>query len=406
MTVTRVRETPRVTKPYTDEQWADAARASARRSSATSRKADVRLTMGGEPTFVSIDDMDGAEWNTLALGPEKRRLAGELFRRLADRFATGPLLHFGQGKWYPGEQLPRWALGCYWRKDGEPIWRDPSADRARSPSRSAPRRETRAALCAAPSPSGCSSIPATCSRPTRTPGTTCGASGGCRATSIRSTSKLHDPLERERLARVFEQGLDTSSATCCRCAREHRRPAAAGAAGRGSCAARSCYLIPGDSPMGYRLPLDSLPWAAPADADFIAEPDPMIAASGAAAARRLPPRAGAAPPGARAVAEANGDGEAARAKPGGARWRPTSPASRASARRRRHRAHRASRFEPRDGHLYVFMPPTERTEDYLDLVAAVEDTAAELGQPVFIEGYPPPAAIRASTVSTSRPIPA
>ena len=47
-------------------------------------------------------------------------------------------------------------------------------------------------------------------------------------------------------------------------------------------------------------------------------------------------------------------------------------------------------FEPRDGHLFVFMPPTERTEDYLDLVTAVEDTAEELGQPVFIEGYPPP----------------
>src|SRR3546814_6710609 len=68
--------------------------------------------------------MEGAEWNTAALGPTKRLLAGKLLRRLADRFAPSPLLHYGQGKWYPGEQLPRWALSCHWRRDGEPVWRD------------------------------------------------------------------------------------------------------------------------------------------------------------------------------------------------------------------------------------------------------------------------------------------
>src|SRR6266851_4228428 len=124
MSVRRVWEAPRVTKPYSDAEWASIERLG-HAVDADLLASDVRLTMGGEPTFVAVDDPDGAEWNTAALGPTKRKLAGVLFRRLADRFAMGPLLHFGQGKWYPGEQLPRWALSCHWRRDGEAIWRDP-----------------------------------------------------------------------------------------------------------------------------------------------------------------------------------------------------------------------------------------------------------------------------------------
>ena len=86
----------------------------------------IRLTQGGEPTFVSVDDPDGAEWNTAALGPTKRNLAADLFHRLREKYAPLGLMHFGQGKWYPGEQLPRWSLNCFWRKDGQPL--DPLGD--------------------------------------------------------------------------------------------------------------------------------------------------------------------------------------------------------------------------------------------------------------------------------------
>ncbi|MBY0459999.1 MAG: transglutaminase family protein, partial [Gemmataceae bacterium] len=125
MSVTRIGETPRVTKPYTDDQW-DAINGLGQRIDRDLREWDVRLTMGGEPTFVSIDDRNAPEWNTTALGPHKRKQGITLLKRLRDRFAPGALLHFGQGKWYPGEQLPRWAFGCFWRKDGEPIWTDPA----------------------------------------------------------------------------------------------------------------------------------------------------------------------------------------------------------------------------------------------------------------------------------------
>ncbi|MDX1529471.1 MAG: transglutaminase family protein, partial [Gammaproteobacteria bacterium] len=121
--VTRIHEDPRVTKPYSEAQW-KAIVSLGDAVDAALEKNDVRLTMGGEPTFVSIDDMDGAQWNTAALGEDKRRLAGELLLRLKDRFTRGAMLQYGQGKWYPGEPLPRWSLSCFWRSDGEALWKD------------------------------------------------------------------------------------------------------------------------------------------------------------------------------------------------------------------------------------------------------------------------------------------
>ena len=125
MSVQRIVESPRVTKPYTDEQW-DSDHRVGRAVDADLCTGDVRLTMGGEPTFVSVDDRDAAEWNTAALGPTKRARAADLLGRLKQRYGANGFVHFGQGKWYPGEQLPRWALGCYWRADGEPVWNDPT----------------------------------------------------------------------------------------------------------------------------------------------------------------------------------------------------------------------------------------------------------------------------------------
>ena len=394
--VTRVRETPRTTKPYTEEQWATLLKVGEAIENDIG-KHDVRLTMGGEPTFVSVDDMDGPEWNTLALGPEKRRLAGVLFRKLASRFATGPLLHFGQGKWYPGEQLPRWALGCYWRKDGEPIWRNPQLYALESkPVGATVEAAHRFALAFAQrlqlDPDYL--FPAYEDtwyylwRERRLP-----------SNVVVDEAKVKDPLERERLARVFEKGLESSVGYVLPVIRDHNGRGNAHGSGNGHAPrwksgpwflrSEKCYLIPGDSPIGYRLPLDSLPWAAPGDTDYIVEPDPMAphpdlppldAFRRAPVLRRQEPGL---------AGDTAGDAEARREA-----WRralaPNTGLGPAVGGSAAGIVRTAMAFEPRDGHLHVFMPPTERMEDYLDLVTALEDTAEEQGQPIFIEGYTPP----------------
>ena len=104
-TVQRVHEDPRVTKPYTEAQWVDI-NALGQQVDEDIIQNDIRLTMGGEPTFVSTDDTDSPEWDTEADSKRKRELGAGLLRRLRDSFGPGGALYYGQGKWYPGEPLP------------------------------------------------------------------------------------------------------------------------------------------------------------------------------------------------------------------------------------------------------------------------------------------------------------
>lgn len=360
MTVTRIHEDPRVTKPYSDTDWQAIDRLG-RQVDADLLAQDVRLTQGGEPTFVSIDDMDAPEWNTQAHGERKRALAGTLAQRLKHHFAPGGLLHYGQGKWYPGEPLPRWALNIYWRVDGQPLWQDPSlfsdehVDDGYGPGDAA--RFAAALVDGLGLPAG-SAIPAyedvllQAQREQALP-----------PNLDPLQADLDAPEERRRLARLLERGLGQVAGYVL------PLQAANGAGWRTSAwplRREHLYLIEGDSPLGLRLPLATLPWVPPKERNPGFEIDPFAPRSA------LAPRYDTFQPAPERVA---GQG----ASP----FEQTAPDA--------HEViHTALCVEVRAGRLYVFMPPLPRLEDYLALLGAVEASAARLGMKLRIEGYAPP----------------
>jgi uncharacterized protein (DUF2126 family)/transglutaminase-like putative cysteine protease len=357
MRVDRVWEAPRVTKPYSEAQWAEIDDLG-RRVDRDLVAGDVRLSMGGEPTFVSVDDPDGAEWNTEAMGPDKRKLGLNLLLKLKNRFARQGLLHLGQGKWYPGEQLPRWSLSCFWRKDGQPIWDNAALLADESANLGADETlahrflaELAARLALDPK----HVFPAYEDvwyylwRERKLP-----------ANVDPFDARLADPLERDRLRRIFGQGLDKIAG--------HVLPLQKDAGGwrTGSWFLREerCYLVPGDSPLGYRLPLDSLPWLAKGDQAWVQPQDQMQIFTPLPSRRRI------------AFQKRESKTQAER--------QPAPFESAAGLTRT------AMCAEARNGVLYLFLPPLEALEDFLELAAAIEATAAELAAPVVLEGYEPP----------------
>jgi uncharacterized protein (DUF2126 family)/transglutaminase-like putative cysteine protease len=374
MSVERVWEAPRVTKPYSEAQWAEIEALGAH-IDADLAAHDVRLTMGGEPTFVSLDDRDAAEWNSDALGPTKRALGAGLLDRLKAHYAPGGLLHYGQGKWYPGEPLPRWSLSCFWRRDGEALWEDPrlfADERAGGDADALLAQRFLEAVAETLGLDPAQVFPAYEDvwyylwRERRLP-----------SNVDPFDARLEDPLERERLRRVFGQQLDAVAGHVLPIARTEQGPAR-WASGRWFLRDERCYLVPGDSPLGLRLPLDSLPWAAPTDTPRLVTPDPFDARAPLAPRRTIVHQL----PGRRAPDTA----------PSSAARAPQPFESAASIVRT------ALCTEARNGVLYLFMPPVGALEDYAELVAAVESVAARLAAPVVVEGYEPPRDPRLETI--------
>ncbi len=368
MSVTRIHEDPRVTKPYTDEEWQCICGLGEQIDDELNTN-DVRLTMGGEPTFISVDDMDGDEWNTAALGPAKLRLASELLHRLRDQFAPGGLLHFGQGKWYPGESLPRWALGCYWRSDGLPIWRDPQwvADSARKFSfGSGEALQFTEALA-----QGMGLNPEAVIAAYEDPLAYLLKERRLPVNVDPLNNHLDDPEERERLRRVFERGLGEPVGFVLPLKRVIGKSGPEWQTSLWMLRARHLFLIPGDSPLGFRLPLESLLWEVPEQRQQIWSVDPMAPTAPLPPPHRL----------SREAVRKNGSDRRQHSleQPPSTSGSYSGPVTRT-----------ALAVEARQGRLCVFLPPVNSAEDYVELVAAIEDTAAGLQMPVAIEGYPPP----------------
>src|ERR1043166_8613791 len=384
MRVTRIHESPRVTLPYTDEQWSRI-EALGHAIDVDLKKSDVRLTMGGEPTFVSLDDPDGPEWNFTAISHQKRVLSGNLIRRLRAQFAAGALLHYGQGKWDPGEQLPRWALAAYWRKDGVPIWKDDSliADESKDyghDARNAKELLTRISKVVGADPKFL--IPAYEDafyytwKERRLP-----------SNVTPEKTNLKDKLERGRIAKLFQRGLGAVAGY----ALPIKRAETGGPPGWVSGAwflrdEDTLWLIPGDSPMGLRLPIDSIPWVAEKDYPWVWQQDPSQPQL-PELPREFPYRARPETSGQRFLRTGG--------TPLPAGYGPLPPEYDPNRRPLQGQSapwiiRTALCVESREGRLHIFMPPVETTEDYLDLVSGIEAAVAEMGVPVIIEGEPPP----------------
>lgn len=375
MQVTRIWEAPRVTKPYTEDQW-DEIEALGHAIDGDLKAQDVRLTMGGEPTFVAVDDPDGAEWNTAALGPTKRVRAADLFHRLREKYAPQGLMHFGQGKWYPGEQLPRWSLNCFWRKDGQPLWENPALYADERCDYGVTETDAARLLQAVAHHLGVTDehiFPAFEDifyylwRERRLPDNV-----------DVGDPRLDDPLERARVMKVFDQGLSKKIGHIL----PIQRNQITGHWQTGPWFLRSerCYLIPGDSPIGYRLPLDSQPWATAADYPYQHPADPGQRQNPLPGRATIRQQLHANHPCEGTTFSKTVTGNAARP----ATQRPQAGESAAWITRM------AMCAEPRNGKMYVFMPPTGSLEDYLAVLAALELAAESLQIPVIIEGYEPP----------------
>ena len=340
MSIRRLNEAPRLSKPFTEEAWLQVEQV-AHRIDAELEAEDVRLTMGGEPTFVGIDEPESPQWNIDALGPMKRTRGLALIRCLRKKVAPGALLHFGQGKWYPGEPLPRWALSCSWRVDRVPVWQNIDLIGCEDQNYSF---------------------------------------GAADALKFIEALTRRLQVSCEDILPAFNREGEPLEPAGCILPIRRRQP-------EGQLCWSSQLWFPrpeclrlslGDSPIGYRIPTEAMPWVAPDELGYEYEAAPF------ADRIRLPSR----PSRRMDLFQRNPVTDPL-------------PALSSTAETASELIRPALCVQAREGRLHVFLPYASNLADYLDLVAAVEDTCQYLQTPVWLEGYTPPSDPRLRSFSVT-----
>jgi uncharacterized protein (DUF2126 family)/transglutaminase-like putative cysteine protease len=371
MTVSRIHEDPRVTKPFQDGEWQKILKLGDQIDQRI-KKEDMRLTMGGEPTFVSVDDYEAEEWNSGAVGKDKFEKSMALTKALMPNCGQDALLHCGQGKWYPGESLPRWAMAIYWRKDGQPIWcspkylADPSQNLGHTPKDAQRFLATLALHLKVNIGHICPALEDVIYYIWK--------EGKLPKDVDVIDNKLKNEEDRERLRRVFEEGLGHPVGYILPIQKAQNQDLEwTWQSGlwmlRGQTKdKRNIVLIPGDSPIGLRLPLDSISHHVPQP--FLHGDDPSQAElQELMDAQQIRKKI-------QSHERAQEIVEQELAKEGET---PAGPEIRT-----------AMAVQPRDGTLRLFMPPLRTLEDYLELLAAIEATCNDCDLSIVIEGYTPP----------------
>ena len=302
-------------------------------STATFEAQDVRLTMGGEPTFVGIDEVESPQWNLEALGSLKRTRGLALIRRLRDKIAPGGVLHFGQGKWYPGEALPRWAFHCIspqgWRRRSG---RTCIGSRIRHPAGATSRADALAFLQALSRRLQVSTGEHAARHPN--PGRRLRRTGGLHP-ALAPPAAMGNWSGRASSGSRVPNGSSLRRAT---------RPSAIASRSR-----RCRGSLPTNSFTNLRVrpspTASSFPRVRRESTHLFPDCNPLLI--------------------------------------------PYPPLS-STAETAKELIRPALCVQVREGRLHVFLPYAPVAADYLDLVAAIEDTCAHLQKPVWLEGYPPP----------------
>lgn len=350
MGVSRLGHEPSPTKPYEDDVWqklVDVAKHADHRLS----QQGIHLTMGGEPTFNSRLHTDLPEWQTEALGPTKWAQGITLATELRKRFTTGGVLLHRMGKHYPGESLPRWALDIIGRRDKTPIWHPVDGSGYVPTHADAERLITniRERL-------GVTNRFVTAYED---PWHFLHEEGKLPLDADPMQASLDDPEDRRRLARILNRGLRTPVG--CALPLTRKDDDQPWMSSDWSFRRGYLFLIPGDAPMGLRLPLDSI---AGTPFPFVVQEEPYE-------------------PDPRVKAEEDDDsiiGQYRRTISAS----PTGPWGLRTAICTETRLHHGST------RLFVFLPPTQTVDIFLDLIAIVDAAANELGLEVTLEGYGPP----------------